>query len=379
MNLYWVWILLNVMVWPFSLLYFNHHIDELTARLFGAFLYFVIFFIVPLVERKPNILVTLLSMNAIVTVITLFPYEDGLFNPYIILILSILIAEGFYRLPFSYSIIVGGSGALGLILTVLYSDLEPFVQICIGIYSVLLIMAMMYYKKTKNRSDDLNARYQVLLGEYRELKRRAISEEEIARQEERVLIAHEIHDSVGHKLTALLMQLEMFRLKISSEYKEQVLSFKKLANASLEETRRAVKSLKASDSGGLPGILRLIRKLEMESFIRIHFSVKHGAFTAPLTGEQSFVIYRAVQEALTNIMKHSQAREAEITFEAPGGGVFRFEISNPIRDNNKYQEGFGLTSMRERLEKFGGDLEVFKTEEQFVVTGFIKIGYGGLE
>ncbi|MBP2240940.1 signal transduction histidine kinase [Cytobacillus eiseniae] len=379
MKSYWLWLFLNIIVWLLAVVYFNEDLDNLTIRLFGVTFYFIQFFIIPITIRKTNLLVIILSINALLASISLLPYDNGGFNPFLILIISLLIAEGFYRLSIGRSMIVGVIGTFGLIANVLYSNLDPFVQLFIGIYIILLIIAMIFYKKTKNRSDDLEARYQALLSEYRDLKRRVISEEDLARQEERVLIAHEIHDSVGHTLTALLMQLEMFRLNISGEYKEQVQTLKELANSSLEKTRNAVKSLKARESGGLPGILRLVRKLEMESFIRIHFSVKHGAFTAPLTGEQSFVIYRSVQEALTNIMKHSQAREAEITFEAPGGSIFRFEISNPVIDNHRYQEGFGLTSMRERLVKFGGNLEVFKTEEQFVVTGFIRIGYEGLE
>lgn len=225
----------------------------------------------------------------------------------------------------------------------------------------------------KDRTDDLDARYQALLSEYRNLKRRVVSEEDITRQEERMLIAHEIHDSVGHKLTALLMQLEMFRLNTTEEHKDEVENLKELANQSLEETRSAVKSLKTNDSGGLQGILRLIRKLEMESILRIHFSVKHGAFTAPLNGEQSFIIYRSVQEALTNIMKHSNAREVEILFEAPGGSIFRFEVSNSISNTNRFQEGFGLGAMRKRLEQHGGDLEIYKTKDQFIVSGYLKI------
>lgn len=172
------------------------------------------------------------------------------------------------------------------------------------------------------------------------------------------------------------MQLEAFRLDVSESNQEQVQSLKVLASESLEETRRAVKSLKTTETGGLPGILRLIRKLEMESFMRIHFSVKHGAFTAPLTGEQAFAIFRSVQEALTNIMKHSTSREAEIMFEAPGGSIFRFEISNPITGHQPFHEGFGLTSMRDRLERLGGGLEVFQTDEQFILRGYVKIEMG---
>ncbi|WP_404452071.1 sensor histidine kinase [Virgibacillus necropolis] len=370
---YWIWLLFNVTAWSFAMVYFNQNIEELTARLFGVALYFVIFFIMLLVDRKPKILVLLLSINAVIATLSLFPGETGAFNPYLILVFSLLIGSGFYHLSFSLGMITGIISVIGLIVVVINTNLFPLLQIFIAIYISFLFAALVLYKKTKDRTEDLDARYDALLSEYREIRRQLVSEEEITRQEERMLIGHEIHDSVGHKLTALLMQIEAFRLKTSEKDMEKVQSLKELASASLEETRNAVKSLKTGETGGLPGILRLIRKLEMESFIRIHFSVKHGAFTALLTGEQSFVIYRSVQEALTNIMKHSNAREAEIMFEAPGGIIFRFEISNPIIDNRRYQEGFGISSMRERLEKFGGNLEVYKTEEQFIVRGSMKI------
>lgn len=376
LNSYGLWLLLNGIVWLLAILYTNLTMKELTIPLFGVAFYFIWFFLIPLFVKKKAVLLSILCMNTLLATLLFFPYEGDAFNPFYILIISLLIAEGFYRLPMRYSLVVGMVGMLGIATTIAFSNIDNFVQISIGIYTIFLLLALVVYKKTKNQSDGLDIRYQTLLSEYRELKRRVISEEEIARQEERVIIAHEIHDSVGHKLTALLMQLEMFRLMISNEYKENVESLKEIARSSLDETRRAVKSLKASDAGGIPGILRLIRKLESEKIIRVHFSAKHGAFTAHLTGEQSFVIYRSVQEALTNIMKHSQAREAEILFEAPGGSIFRFEISNPTRQQQPFQEGFGLISMRERLQKLGGNLEVYKTDEQFVVTGFIKLDKG---
>ena len=188
-----------------------------------------------------------------------------------------------------------------------------------------------------------------------------------------MLIGHEIHDSVGHKLTALIMQFEVFRLHAEDKDKEKIAYLKQLAEQSLEETRRAVKSFKQTEVGGLQGVIRLIRKLEMESFMKISFSVKHGAFAAPLTGEQSFAIYRAVQEALTNIMKHSTSREAHVMFESPGGSIFRFEVFNIAPSHPFFQEGYGLKAMRDRLEKVGGSLEIDHTDRHFVVRGSIRL------
>lgn len=373
MKLYWIWMILNATPWLFAFSYYTENIEEMLWRLVGVAVYFILFFIMPLVSQRPFILMSLLSINACVSIIALSPIQSNGFNLYLLLILSLLIGEAFYRLSYRLASIVSGISLIGVIFIIFNIEISTFLSIFIITYLILLLASVIVYKRTKNSNDDLHVRYSALLSEYRKLSRRISADEEIARQEERVLIGHEIHDSVGHKLTALLMQLEVFRLKTSQQDQVQVESLKSLANDSLEETRSAVKMLKRSDVGGLPGVLRLIRKLETESFIRIHFSVKHGAFAAPLSGEQSFVIYRSVQEGLTNIMKHSNAREAEIMFEAPGGSVFRFEISNPVKDNHRFKEGFGISSMRERLEKNGGQLDVQKTKESFMISGSLKL------
>ena len=245
------------------------------------------------------------------------------------------------------------------------------------LFYILLVSAMWHYQAVRNREQAATLKNNVLLDEYRKMKRQLTTEEEMARQDERMLIGHEIHDSVGHKLTALLMQFEAFRITAAESDKAKITVLKELAEQSLEETRRAVKSFKHRESGGLQGVIRLIRKLEIETFMKINFTVKHGAFAAPLSGEQSFAIYRAIQEALTNIMKHSSIREAKVMFEVPGGSVFRFEVMNSMVSEPIFQEGYGLKAMRERLEKVGGSLEISAGERQFVVRGTIRLNERG--
>src|SRR5690606_8815992 len=211
---------------------------------------------------------------------------------------------------------------------ILASNLSSLQIAWCGVFNLLVVLGLFQYQTIYRRENEIVKKNSALLDEYRRMKRQLVIEEEQARQDERNMIGHEIHDSVGHKLTALLMQLEVFRLGADEKDKQKILKLKELAEHSLDETRRAVKSFKQKDVGGLQGVMRLIRKLEMESFMKIHFSVKHGAFAAPLTGEQSFAIYRSVQEALTNIMKHSSTREAQVSFESPGGSIFRFEVIN---------------------------------------------------
>ncbi|WP_026585132.1 hypothetical protein [Bacillus sp. J33] len=77
----------------------------------------------------------------------LFPYNEE-FNPFLILILSLLMAEGFYRLPLRYSIANGAIDAFGLGITALNSNLDLFIQVSIAIYLLFLFIALIHYKKS---------------------------------------------------------------------------------------------------------------------------------------------------------------------------------------------------------------------------------------
>ncbi len=289
-----------------------------------------------------------------------------------LLVFSILAGEAVYRLP--------ASQATGVGVIILFGAMSPhlggypaFSPVFIGLYGLLHAAAFVVFRKIWSNEEEMSARNEALLSEYRKMKRRIVSDEESARQEERTQVGRDIHDSVGHKLTALLMQLEVFRMEADAETAIRLQKLKEMAKESLEETRNAVKALKHDEAGGLSAILNLIRKLEAESFFRVNFSVMHGALSAPLNNTQSIAVYRAVQEALTNIMKHSSARDAQIIFEAPGGGVFRFEISNATKGSKLFREGFGLRSMRERIEMAGGRLEIIPYEDRFVVRGTLSM------
>lgn len=364
-------IVLQLLVWAAALSTYWGHMEIEYWRLLGAAVYFAVFFVLPLLSKQPKAATVLLCVMSALSAGSLYPVMNEAFNPFLLLIQCMVVWEMVQHLPLRRAVYPAALQIAGVCLVAARAGLEPSSWLFLLIHTLLLYIGAGVYRFKHEREASAQARYNTLISEYRSLKRRLASEEDFARQEERMLIGHEIHDSVGHKLTALLMQIESLRLKDGNPYRDEVDLLKQLAYDSLEETRRAVKTFKRGDTGGLQGIMRLIRKLESDSFLRIYFTVNHGAFSAPLDGEQSFVIYRSVQEALTNIMKHSKAREAKIVFEAPGGSVFRFEISNPVTPPYSYQEGFGLTSMRERLNKMNGDLEVFAASGRFVVRGWL--------
>jgi len=369
-KLYFIWLAIYCTVWAVTFFEFSSNVTE--GQLTGICLFLLIIFILPLFKEKTILQTALFSIQALLTIMIFYPINN-VFIPYLFLIQSLIIAEAVYYLPRLKSLIVLVIQLGSLTWIVIKANLTTSQLLWCSLFYLLVNLAMFHYQSLHKREIEKQKKNDALLDEYRKMKRQLVTEEEQARQDERMLIGHEIHDSVGHKLTALIMQLEVFRLHADDKVKEKIENIQELAQQSLEETRRAVKSFKQQEVGGLQGVIRLIRKLEMKSFMKINFTVKHGAFAAPLTGEQSFAIYRAVQEALTNIMKHSSTREAHVMFESPGGSIFRFEVTNLMTSNTDFQEGFGLKAMRDRLEKVGGSLEIDSDERQFIVRGSIRL------
>ncbi|SEH87157.1 Signal transduction histidine kinase [Halobacillus karajensis] len=379
MKSFLIWLTLHLLVWAVLTYPLFKDLDLHAWRLAGVAVYFLVFFITPLFYKKISSLTLLYCFNAAIAAIIFFPHETYEFNMPVLFVYTLLMAEAAERLPIRHMAVPYLFSFLSIMSFLIFGEIPRMSLLFIILFSVMLVTAFIYYKLKDKQHQKLLSHHEHIQNEYRRLKRRLAQDEENARQEERQMIGKEIHDSVGHKLTSLIMQLEVYRIQSNTNEQLHVERLKELANESLEETRRAVKTFKQQEIGGLQGVMRLIRKLELESFIRIHFSVHHGAFAAPLTGEQSFAIYRAVQEGLTNIMKHSQAREAQITFEAPGGSIFRFEIINPIKHALPFKEDYGLASMRERLEKLGGGLEAQRNEKQFILKGWVKLkGRGDL-
>lgn len=236
-----------------------------------------------------------------------------------------------------------------------------------GFVSFLSVMINQMYTDRREQQEI----YEELLSEYRILKRLHTSAERNARLEERTRIARDIHDSVGHRLTALIMKLEMLHIQEKHPAYEEL---KEMAKESLEDTRTAVKALQTEESEGIAAVVHLIRKLEAESHLLVQFTLKQGVLSVPITNEMSVVLYRVIQEALTNIMRHGDTRDAQVILSKSATDDIQFEISNNIRRPKPFTMGFGLKNMKERVEELNGNIHIYQTENQFIVTGTLSKG-----
>lgn len=291
-------------------------------------------------------------------------------NMYILLMFLYLYVEAIFQLNVSaFRVFAAITFFCSAVVTLLWQRNESEWLIAFAIFSAIAIVLNECVKEREEQKE----LYEQLLGEYRRLKRSYYETERAARLEERTKIARDIHDSVGHKLTALLMQLEMLSIR---ERKEEYKQLQALVRESLEETRQAVKALQTKEHAGISSVLQLIRKLESESHIMVHFTTKQGALTAKLSNEQNIALYRVIQEALTNAMRHAQSREVFVTLGKSAVGDLEFSIKNRIAQPKPFQLGFGLTNMQERIKQIGGTVHIFQTDSEFIVQGTIPIKEG---
>ena len=174
---------------------------------------------------------------------------------------------------------------------------------------------------------------------------------------ERRRVARELHDETGQALTSILLGLKHLEEQVGEEALAQI---RELVVGALEDVRRLAAELRPSaldDFGLEPALERLVNTVSERSGLDVQVSV---ALDSPLPPEQETTLYRLVQEALTNVVKHAGAASVSVVVTPTAGGV-RTVIEDDGRgfDPGDVREGaLGLTGMRERAMLLGGSFEV---------------------
>lgn len=222
----------------------------------------------------------------------------------------------------------------------------------VGIFTHVLAQAdraRLQMQQMAERLDGLN----------QQLREYAVQAEELATTKERNRLAREIHDSLGHFLTVINVQLEAARVVLDSDQQAAYRALEKaqtLVKDGLSEVRRSVAALRASPMEGQPltkAIERLVEECQ-ESGIRCEWKVSGEVRELPARIEHA--LYRAVQEGLTNVRKHARASSVKVELDYAAEN----EVSLLIEDNgvgldlDKVEDGFGLFGLRERVHLLNG-------------------------
>jgi signal transduction histidine kinase len=197
---------------------------------------------------------------------------------------------------------------------------------------------------------------------HNKLREYAMLAEDKATLDERNRIAREIHDSLGHALTAQSIQLDnaiaFWQLEPTKAY-NFLTEAKTLVTTALREIRYSVATMRADplqEQNLEIAIATLLKEFSQRTTI---VPQCHILLPYPLSKEVKTTLYRIVQEALTNISKHSEATKVVVELQA-----FPEHLSLLIKDNGKGFDpqqnttGFGLQGVRERVAALAGYLQM---------------------
>jgi signal transduction histidine kinase len=252
-------------------------------------------------------------------------------------------------------------------ITIMFETFSTMYIISYSFFTVMVFITLTvffnYSRILAVRKEELDILNKNLQKVNDDLHEKNIKIKELTVFEERNRIARDIHDSVGHQLTGLLMNLEYLNLKESmdDEIKEKLVLCNELAKTSLEEIRKSVKALKPETAhGGLKSSLLKLKKESETGFnLKIRLDVdKSYEKTKP---DFNFAVYRTCQEAITNAVKHGQATEIQISISSDKE-MFRIFVKDNGKGTEKFTKGNGLTGIIERLSVFNGDVSFFSKD-----------------
>lgn len=268
----------------------------------------------------------------------------GVGNLFIILLLQACVMSWRVRL------LVGGIPIIGMIvISAVFLPLERiiFPSILVTLTSgAVLLMGHLIVSEERARE---------LLNEY------AAQVEELATVKERNRLAREIHDNIGHYLTAVNMQIEAARAVMKSHPEQAEHSLQKaqaLTKEGLAEIRRSVSALRANPTHTRPlhEAIELLVEEHRTSGLNVDFRVE-GAIR-PCSAQVEITLYRIAQEALTNIRKHAKAAHADLILNYLNGNQVNLTVQDDGLGSADKGEGFGLVGIQERLKLLGGTIRI---------------------
>jgi signal transduction histidine kinase len=206
---------------------------------------------------------------------------------------------------------------------------------------------------------------QVFAERARVLERERDANARVAAAEERVRIARELHDAVGHSVSVMVVQAGAERLALGEERpatRDALLAIERTGREALAEMSRLLGILRKEGEGLTLGPRPSLDQVDAlvdtvrDAGVSVDLCVQGEP--APLPPGVDVAAYRILQEALTNVVKHAGPARVRIVLSY-GGRAIEVEVTDDGEglDNGDGASGYGLAGMRERVELQGGTLE----------------------
>ena len=192
---------------------------------------------------------------------------------------------------------------------------------------------------------------------------------------ERNRLAREIHDTLGHSLTGIITGIEacIMLMDIAPEAtKEQLRAIAEVARGGITDVRHSVNALRPDALENLElrrALEKLVEKSERSTGVKVDFTFPEDL--QMLDQDEEDVLYRIVQESITNAIRHGHASQIRIEITRSGN-----DLKIHIEDNgvgcDEIHSGFGLHHMQERIDMLKGSLS-YSGSNGFVIDAVVPI------
>jgi signal transduction histidine kinase len=251
----------------------------------------------------------------------------------------------------------------------LQSDLQFLLAL---IFTLALVYVLAREKASRTRSESLFAELTEAHGEleaaHQQLRLYAEQVEQLATAKERNRLARDIHDSLGHYLTIINVQLEKalsYQEREPAEAVQAVRDAKHLASEALQDVRRSVSALRTTEElfALIPALHTLVDRLHSSRLsVALHVSGQEEGYSK----QALMALFRVAQEGFTNVERYAKAAAATIDVDfgeavatlrlCDDGRGFDTEALSELQPDR--EGGYGLQGARERLELVGGRLDI---------------------
>ncbi|MGZ0042737.1 response regulator [Paenibacillus ottowii] len=192
--------------------------------------------------------------------------------------------------------------------------------------------------------------------------------EQITLLEERDRLSKDLHDTMGHSYTSIIMGLEILRTELATKDGEQKIdSLLQLARNSMEEVRAYLHQID-SPQESLPLTVTLQQLAEeFQKHAKVNVRTRVIGEEYIVSKQAKMTLYRCLQESLTNAVRHGQSTEIIVSLHFEPQQT-RLDVQDNGRGVDEWKDGFGLTAMKERATQLQGRVTVYseKGEGTFI-------------
>ena len=233
--------------------------------------------------------------------------------------------------------------------------------------AMVFVMGMSYLVKMQVREKEKLARTNTELEQaYKQLIENSAVAQKLMIEQERTRMAREIHDTLAHTLTTLIVQLEACKKLASMDPSRLPLELEKaqeLSRSGFNDIKHTIKALRPQvmeDKSFFASIVSVINDTMKNTKVNISLN-NFLTNELTLTSQIEVDIFRIIQESITNSIRHGQASEIEITIKKESNMLQLGVVDNGIGCAN-IKKGYGIQGIKERVESLNGSVEFLSSK-----------------